>query len=129
MVLARLGSADAARESFTDGLCHAQALPNPYTEARILVQLGLLQLREGETEEAHAYLQRGLAIFQRLSNVAEVLGTFQAASRRASSRVKDPKNSWTPSIKASMDPWSRSAAIRSFSRHQTFSTGLCLWPL
>jgi type I restriction enzyme M protein len=64
-----------------------------------------------------------------LSRVAQVVGTFHAASRKASSGVKEAKNLWTASTKASMEPCKRLAAIRSLRRHQIFSTGLCLCPL
>jgi len=64
-----------------------------------------------------------------LSRLPKVLGTFQAANRRASSGVKEAKNSWTASSRASTEPCSRLAATLPFIRHQTFSTGLYWCPL
>lgn len=44
----------------------ARAIPNPYSEARILVELGLLASREGRDRTARGRLEEALAIFRRL---------------------------------------------------------------
>jgi hypothetical protein len=55
-------------------------MPNPYTEARVLVELGLLDRQEGEADQARDRLQEALAIFQRLGARKDIEWTKQARS-------------------------------------------------
>ena len=78
MALSRLGRTEEAREALTDGRERAAAMPNPHTEARILMELGLLDRRMGRGEQATEYLDAALAIFQRLGARKDVERTEQA---------------------------------------------------
>jgi hypothetical protein len=55
-------------------------MPNPYTEARVLVELGLLDRQEGEADQARDRLQEALAIFQRLGARKDIEWTKQVRS-------------------------------------------------
>lgn len=41
-------------------------MPCPHGEARVLVQMGVLQMQRGEPEQARERLEEALAIFRRL---------------------------------------------------------------
>jgi tetratricopeptide (TPR) repeat protein len=71
MVFGRQGRREEATAALEEGLVAAKALPSPYAEGRILVELGKL-------EEA-------LVIFQRLGASQDVERTQQAATRMDSS--------------------------------------------
>ena len=103
-------------------LVHRQGLPGGALELVDLRQV-VVAGPDGACVPCPLDLQESL-----LSRVAKVVGTFQAPSCRASSGVKEAKNSWTASTRASMEPCKRLAATLSLSRHQIFSTGLCLCP-
>jgi hypothetical protein len=47
-------------------------MPNPYTEARILAELGLLDQQDGKTDQARVQLQEALTIFQRLGAAKDI---------------------------------------------------------
>ncbi|MBV9279401.1 MAG: hypothetical protein JOZ41_04920, partial [Chloroflexi bacterium] len=66
MALLRVGWTKEAREVLTEGRERARAMPNPYTEARTLVELGLLDRQEEERERAREQLEEALAIFRQL---------------------------------------------------------------
>ncbi len=73
--LARLGRNDEARAIWTEGQEWARRIPNPYCEARILRELGMLDRREGLREAARRHLQEALDIFHRLGAGKDVEGT------------------------------------------------------
>jgi len=89
MVLTRLarhpeghpeGTPEGTREGsrvLSEGRERAVAMPNPYTEARILVELGLLNRQEGKGERAEEQLTESLAIFQRLGARKDIERTEQ----------------------------------------------------
>jgi len=85
MVLTRLarhpeGHPEGTREGsrvLSEGRERAVAMPNPYTEARILVELGLLNRQEGKGERAEEQLTESLAIFQRLGARKDIERTEQ----------------------------------------------------
>ena len=64
MALARLGKIQEARTALAEGRERAAAMPNPYAEAHILVELGLLDRRIGQAEDARERLEEALAIFR-----------------------------------------------------------------
>lgn len=70
MALSRLGrhpeGTREARKVLMEGRERAAAMPNPYTEARILVELGLLDRQERNGERAREHLGEAHAIFRRL---------------------------------------------------------------
>lgn len=66
MALARLGRIEEARSALSEGLERARGMPLPYTEARILTELGLLACREGQNRQSTELLDDALAIFRRL---------------------------------------------------------------
>lgn len=76
MALRRLGrhpeGIREARTMFTEGRERAAAMPSPFTEARILIELGLLDHQEGQVAHAREQLQEALAIFQRLGAGKEI---------------------------------------------------------
>jgi hypothetical protein len=56
-------------------------MPNAYAEGRILFQMGSLQARQGELEQARTWLTEALAIFQRLGAMRDREGTEEALRR------------------------------------------------
>jgi class 3 adenylate cyclase/tetratricopeptide (TPR) repeat protein len=78
MALARLGRMGEARKVLVEGRERAAAMPNPYTEARILVELGLLEEQDGVSPRANAQLQEALAIFRRLGALKDIERTQRA---------------------------------------------------
>jgi tetratricopeptide (TPR) repeat protein len=83
MALRRLGKTEEARKVLNEGLERAQRMPNPYTEARILVELGLLDRQEGIVDQAREQLQEALSIFQRLRARKAIEWTEQALAQLA----------------------------------------------
>jgi tetratricopeptide (TPR) repeat protein len=65
MILMRQGATQEAISAFDEGLEMARALGLPYVEARLLVQMGLLEER-GNPEGARARWEEALLIFRRL---------------------------------------------------------------
>jgi tetratricopeptide (TPR) repeat protein/DUF971 family protein len=72
--LTRLGRTEEAREVLMEGRMRARAMPAPYTEARLLVELGLLDRQDSKDEGARERLEEALAIFRQL-------GAYQDAER------------------------------------------------
>jgi hypothetical protein len=66
MALSRLGRIMEAESVLTEGRERARAMPLPYTEARILVELALLDRQEGREDRARERLEDALAIVCRL---------------------------------------------------------------
>jgi len=71
MALARLDRVGDARSALDEGRVRAAAMPNPYTEARILVEIGMLDRQEGHEERAGKYLEEALTIFRRLGAASD----------------------------------------------------------
>jgi tetratricopeptide (TPR) repeat protein/transcriptional regulator with XRE-family HTH domain len=70
-----------ASASFAEARSLAAAMPNAYAEGRILFQMGSLQARQGELEQARTWLTEALAIFQRLGAMRDREGTEEALRR------------------------------------------------
>jgi tetratricopeptide (TPR) repeat protein len=85
MALARLDKVQDARAALSEGRVRAAAMPNPYTEARILVELGMLDRQEGHEERALEYLEEALAIFRRLGATSDVKSAERILSTSLSS--------------------------------------------
>ncbi len=66
MALIRLERVTEARMVLTEGREQAGTMPNPYTEARILVELGRLDRQEGKGDRAREQLEEALVTFRRL---------------------------------------------------------------
>src|SRR5579884_1496991 len=83
IALTRLGRREDAGGVLKEGLERARAMPLPYTEARILAQLGLLDRDAGAADEARERLEDALAIFRRLGaakDAEQTLGALAALS-------------------------------------------------
>ncbi len=63
-------------------------MPYPYSEARIVVELGLLDHQEGKADQAREQLQEALTIFQRLGAGKDIERTEQVLA--ALDRSADP---------------------------------------
>jgi adenylate cyclase len=72
MVLMRRGATHEATSAFNEGLEIARALPFPHVEARLLVQMGLLEQQRGNPVGARARLEEALLIFRRLGAKKDV---------------------------------------------------------
>jgi tetratricopeptide (TPR) repeat protein len=66
MVLIWQGQLEEAERVLAEGIELTRSLPYPYAEARMLIQLGLLQKQRGEAQQAHERMEEALAIFRRL---------------------------------------------------------------
>lgn len=73
MALAQLERAKEARTALNEGHERAAAMPHPYMEARILVELELLGRSEGEQEQGVQELEEALAIFRQLGAKKDVV--------------------------------------------------------
>jgi tetratricopeptide (TPR) repeat protein len=78
MRLRLLGQLADADHFLEEGLVLARSLPHPYAEARILVQMGLLERQHGNLQGAGERLKEALAIFRRLGAAKDVERTEQA---------------------------------------------------
>jgi tetratricopeptide (TPR) repeat protein len=83
MALTRLGRTKEARKVLMEGRERAAAMPDPYTEARILEALGLLDRQQRKADQAREQLQEALTIFQRLGASKDVERTEQTLTERA----------------------------------------------
>jgi tetratricopeptide (TPR) repeat protein len=83
MALSRLGRSAEAREVLMEGRERAAGMPNPYGEARILVELGLLDQQEGKTDQTREQLQQARTIFQRLGARKDIERTEQELAQLA----------------------------------------------
>jgi tetratricopeptide (TPR) repeat protein len=72
MALRRHGRLEEARAALTEGRERAAAMPKPYDEAGILVELALLERDEGDAAAARAHLEAALRIFRRLGAKKDV---------------------------------------------------------
>jgi hypothetical protein len=66
MVLICQTRREEAEKVLSEGLEQARSMPDPYSQARILVQLGVLRKKRGEPDAARERLREALVIFQRL---------------------------------------------------------------
>jgi hypothetical protein len=64
-----------------EGRQRAHTMPNPYAEARILVDLGLLYRQEAKEDSVHEQLEEALDIFLRLGAMKDVEWTERALTR------------------------------------------------
>jgi tetratricopeptide (TPR) repeat protein len=78
IALSRLGRREGARNALVEGRERAAAMPNPYTEARILVELGLLDQLDGKADQAKERLREALTIFQQLGASKDIERSEQA---------------------------------------------------
>jgi Flp pilus assembly protein TadD len=78
MVLIRQARHEEAERVLSEGLTRARSMRDPYFEARILGQLGVLQQQRGELDQARERLREALAIFRRLGAKRDVEWTEQA---------------------------------------------------
>jgi class 3 adenylate cyclase/tetratricopeptide (TPR) repeat protein len=83
MALSRLGRTTEARSVLAEGRERAAAMPNPFTAARILVELGLLDRREGKEDRAKEHWEEALTIFRRLGARKDIERTEQELAERA----------------------------------------------
>lgn len=84
MALSRMGRTEVARTALGEGRERAAAMPYPYTEARILVELGLLDHQDGKADQAREQLREALTIFRRLGTRKDIEWTEQALAQLAS---------------------------------------------
>jgi tetratricopeptide (TPR) repeat protein len=83
MALCRLGKTDEAKNALIEGRERAHQMPNPYIEASILVELGLLDRQEGKVGQAREQLQEALTIFRQLPAGKDIEWTEEALAQLA----------------------------------------------
>lgn len=66
MMRTRQGAWEEADEALKEGLDLAGAMPDPYREAQLRVEVGTLAARMGETDRARGHLHKSLAALDRL---------------------------------------------------------------
>jgi tetratricopeptide (TPR) repeat protein len=72
MVLRRQARFDDAATALREGLQLARSLPNPYAEARLLGELGLVERDTGNGEASRQHLDEALTVFRRLGALRDV---------------------------------------------------------
>jgi transposase len=116
MALTQVGRVGEAETVLTKGLERARGMPLPYTEARILTELGLLACREGQNRQATELLVDASAIFRRLGAAKDVERTavlLTALSQNSSGTVSQNSSASLPQDSSVALPQrSESGAVR-----------------